>query len=147
MSYEQRIKNFAKYGMDGIDDLFEDNAELMLSLDVQDAASKIVSVTRLRADLVPQSKEDAYKMMERILGELLADGRVKVLSHGLSTMGRNEFNRLVALSRPAVELTPEQKLADVVKIYKEDVKRFNTLRSTDPEFRKRSDEAHSLRLL
>lgn len=150
MSYESQIQNFARLGMQSITRLIENNSELMLSVSESDMASKVVSVTRLRALDLPEvrNEDEMYDLLARIFGELLASGKIAILPHGLSKEGRNEFNRLVALaSGVVVEQTPEQKYGDVIQIYKSDPTQFNRLRRDDPDFLKRSNEAHSLRLL
>src|SRR5271170_4632474 len=92
--YDARVGAFAKYGMNAIDRLVQDNAELFLSIEEKDAAEKIVALTRLRSDL-PAPEDEAYDLLAMILGELLNDGRIKVAEYGLSTLGQNQYQALV----------------------------------------------------
>jgi hypothetical protein len=87
--------------MDAIGKLFSDNAELMLSVDEADAAAKIVSLTRIHAVQLPTptSVDEMYLLLAKIFGELLSAGTIAIKPFGLSTIGQEDFNRLVAASR------------------------------------------------
>ena len=149
--YENKIRAFQTYGMEAAGKLAQDNAELFLSIPEEDAFKKVVALTRLRDDIpTPRSTAEAYDILSALLGELLRDGQIQILPHGLSTLGQGEFNSLVALAgtgyvRPPK--TPAQEYADVVEVYRTNPAEFNRLRASDPSFLARSNEAQSLKLL
>ena len=113
-----------------------------------DAAQKIVALTRLRANELPepQSEDEMYQILADILGELLRDGKVKVADYGLSVLGHNQYQALVR--RASGEAPPKSDpFAEVIRLYKTNITEFNDRRASDPEFLKRSNDAQAAGLL
>jgi hypothetical protein len=104
MDFNSQMLAFSKFGMDAIQQLFDDNAELFLSIDPKDATEKIVAVTRLHATKLrtPQSTDEMREILACILGGLLREGKLSINSYGLSALGKEEYNALVALPPPPV---------------------------------------------
>jgi hypothetical protein len=146
-NYDERVGAFAKYGMDAIDRLVRDHAELFLTVDQKDAVEKIVAVTRLRSDIpAPTSADEAYDQLMTILGELLRDSKLKAADYGLSVLGRNQYQDLVR--RASGEVLPQpDPYAEVVRLYKTNVSEFNDRRASDPDFLQRSNAAQAAGLL
>lgn len=98
--YDDQMKAFARFGMGAIDKLFADNSELMLSVDEKDAAEKIVAATRLRATELPtpNSVQEMCDILTKIFGELLASNTIAIKPYGLSVLGKEDFNKLVAIA-------------------------------------------------
>jgi hypothetical protein len=148
--YDTRIRALEKYGMQAAGKLVSDHKELFLSVSEKDAFEKIVALTRLRETIEPPASEDeAYKLLESLLAELLYDGRVKPI-HNLSTYGRESFHYLIALHEnpnPVKSTDPNDSYADVIQLYRTDMANFLKRRATDAEFLRRSNEANSLRIL
>lgn len=111
----------------------------------------MVALTRLRDEIdPPKNEEEAYGILESLLSELLHDGKLRVPDYGLSSSGRESFESLVALydnPRPEPSTDPKDLLSDVIQLYRTNIAEFNQRRAGDLEFRRRSDEANSLRLL
>jgi hypothetical protein len=133
--------------MDAISRLIADNSELFLSLDEDDTAQKIVAITRLRATELPTptSTEETYDILARILGELLAAGKIQIKNYGLSAVGLEEFNGLVGLINPpapaiSIVVDPRDEFSDIIAIYRGPAHIFNAKMKTEP-FRTRFDGA------
>jgi hypothetical protein len=147
--YNTRVASLEKFGMQAADRLAETHKELFLSIPVKDAFEKIVALTRMRDDIEPpKSEQEAYKILESLLAELLYDGRLKAPEYGLSLDGRESFDYLVGLHENPnpTPKTPAELYADVVKIYRTDMKTFLERRANEPEFLRRSTEADALHL-
>jgi hypothetical protein len=98
MNYQTQLAAFTKFGGAACDMLVEEYSELFLSLDEKDVFEKSVAVAKLSAlDLpTPTSAKELCDILARILGELLAEGKIQIAEYGLSTIGQTEFNSLVA---------------------------------------------------
>jgi hypothetical protein len=152
MSYQDRMSAWAIYGPGAISRVVEDTRELFLSVKEQDFTEKIVSATKLRNDLpTPQNETEAYSIIAKLAGELLAAGNIAIPEYGLSTLGLNDFNALVARAYPPAPVEksndPRVIYADVIATFKAGPSQFNARRRDDPNFRKQSDEAQSLGIL
>lgn len=141
-SYDERVRAYAQYGMQAIDRLLSDYAELLLSVDQKDAVEKIVAETRLRSDIpAPTSEDEAYDQLVAILGELLRDSKLKVADYGLSVLGSNQYRELVnRVAEVAPAEDPHATYADVIAIYNGPTYELNRLMKTEP-FRTRFNEA------
>jgi hypothetical protein len=147
--YNARVLALEKFGMQAAGRLAETHKELFLSIPVKDAFEKIVALTRMRDAIEPpKSEQEAYKILESLLAEMLYDGRLKVPAYGLSQVGRASFDYLVGLHENPnpTPKTPQEQYADVVKIYKTDMQLFQERRAQDPEFLRRSNIANELHL-
>jgi len=123
MSYESQLQKFQALGMDAIERLVKDNAELFLSVSEEDAARKIVALTRLRANELPtpQTESEMYNILADLLGELLASGQIQIASYGLSIQGENQRRALVARVTPPAEpdaMQADDPFADIVNDWK-----------------------------
>jgi hypothetical protein len=146
MDYNSQMLKFSEFGMTSISKLFDDNAEMFLSVDPADAASKIVSITRLRATSLktPASEDEMYQLLAAILGELLREKKIAIKTYGLSPIGIEEFNRLIA-SPPPPAWEPEPSgpavdYKDVIAVCSGPVEVFNT-KMRDAVFAQRYHEA------
>lgn len=127
MSYDSQLKKFQTLGMGAISRLVSDNAELFLSISEEDAAKKIVALTRLRANELPEPQDeiDMYNILADLLGELLRDGKIPIADYGFSVQGQNEFRALVS----RVESREPEEQAPVADPYAEVVEDFKNMRS------------------
>ena len=148
MSYESQLQKFQTLGMGAISRLVTDNAELFLSVSEEEAAKKIVALTRLRANVLPEPRDEneMYEILATLLGELLGQGQINIAPYGLSVMGQNQYQELVR--RASGEALPQpDPYAEVVRLYKTNVSEFNDRRSTEPAFLQMSNKALELGLL
>lgn len=145
MSYQSQMAVVFRLGMPAIDRLMQNYSELGLSWDEKQVADAIVSYTRLHATELPtpQDENEMYSILERALGQLIVDGKIHFAEFGLSTLGREDFNRLVALVAPATPVQtvdPREEFADVIAAFNGPTIELNKLMKTEP-FRTRFNEA------
>jgi uncharacterized protein (UPF0335 family) len=129
MSYDSQLQKFQSLGMGAISRLVQDNSELFLSISEEEVARKIVALTRLHANELPEPQDgnDMYEILATFLGELLRDGKIPIAEYGLSIQGQNELRALV--SRVAsLEIEDEEPVADE---FAEVVSDWKTLRSSE----------------
>jgi hypothetical protein len=122
MSYQSQMAIFYRLGMSAIDQLMQSYSELGLSWDEKQVADAIVSYTRLHATELPTpaDENEMYSILEKGLAQLIVDGKIRFADFGLSTLGREEFNRLVALvapPTPVATVDPREEFSDVVAIF------------------------------
>jgi hypothetical protein len=112
MSYQEKVNAFARFGMQALDLIANENSELFLSIDRDDAFSKVAALSRLRAnDLkAPNSAQELKIVLARLLGELLAAGKIGIKNYGLSILGQEELRNLIAFSQSPIEVDPWQNL-------------------------------------
>jgi hypothetical protein len=148
-TFQERVNGLSRCG-NAASKLAEDHKQLFFSIPVEETFQKIVAVIRTDQTInPPQNEDEAFALVERVLAELLYDGRIKVSKIGLSPFGRESFEYLVNLHQygpPAKITDPKAIFADVVKLYRADMPAFLKRRAEDPEFLKRSDEANALKL-
>jgi hypothetical protein len=148
VSYESQLQKFQTLGMGAISRLVTDNAELFLSVSEEEAAKKIVALTRLRANELPEphDENEMYDILAALFGELLAQGQINIAPYGLSVMGHNQREELIR--RASGEVLPQpDPYAEVVRLYKTNVSEFNDRRTSDPDFLERSNAAQAAGLL
>jgi len=145
MSYDTKMQAWSqRFGQDAIEKLFQEYAELMLSLPPEtEVAEALVSLSRLRED-EPNSVESAYQILERFFAELISTGKLSFSEFGLSTLGRESFNHLLSLVVPATaqvaQPTLREEFADIVAIFNGPTNVLNAKMKTEP-FRSRFNQA------
>jgi hypothetical protein len=143
MRYDTKMMAWSeKFGQDAIEKLFQEYAELMLSLPPEkEVAEALVSLSRLRED-EPDSVESAYQILERFFAELISTDKLTFSEFGLSTLGRESLNHLLSLVAPPVQGAPsaQERYADVIAAYNGPTIELNKLMKTEP-FRTRFNEA------
>jgi hypothetical protein len=142
-----RVNAFAKYGGACVERFVRDHEELFLSLDERQVFESVASASRLNEDLpVPQSEQDAYFLIARILVELFEQNRIRLV-HPLTTLGTGEYQRLMEFVRKGGSTEPQDLYAEAIQLYKRDVNAFNDRRAADPDFLERSNAANAAGLL
>lgn len=121
--------------------MLENNVALFLSVPAAEAVSMIGSLLRVRVLEIepPATDEEAYVLVETLLGELLYDGKLKA-RFNLGSEGMRTFERLCRLYQDGPPAAPDPFL-EVVDLYKNDVAAFTARRAQDENFRVLSDQA------
>jgi hypothetical protein len=148
-TYDERVAGMGKFGPAASRLVPAHKALFQTAISEKDTFEKIVALIRLRDTIeLPANDEEAYGILESLLAELLFDGRIKMPAHGLGQDGRESFDYLVALHQNPnpTPKTPAEQFADVITLYRTDMKTFIERRAQDPEFLRRSDEANALHL-
>lgn len=149
-AFQEKLKSLEKYLPDAIDALWETYSELLLSLDKEQVVNGIVAYLRLNGGVLT-SESDATSMVVVAFANLLSSQKLTIAPFGLSVLGRESLNELLAfvnaatatpLAPPAPVETPEEKYQDVVQAFAGSAVELNRLMRT-PEFKKRVAEAEA----
>jgi hypothetical protein len=121
MSYDTKMHAWTKmFGPDAIQRLFEEYAEICLSLPLEkEIADALIAQCRLRPE-EPESAEHAYAILEYFFAEMIVEGRIKFSECGLSIVGREQLNHLVSLiprDTPQEPAPPVDEFAEVTADY------------------------------
>jgi hypothetical protein len=144
-TYQYAMQQLGRFGAEGFDLLRERFSELFLSLpDEKQLGFALGAWAKLNWQSFdpPQSAEGAAVILETALANLLKAGKLSLAAYGVSTLGQEEYNSLLARIEPVVAESTEDSHAQAVREFHElPSHEYNQLWKTDAAFRARADAA------